>query len=86
MNEHNGQVIQGFSGSQMLLAVLGAAVAGVAVGYLTAPKSGVETRAQLKGIAKTGVDSVRQFPAAVKVAGAAAGNAFVETMRDGSSV
>jgi gas vesicle protein len=95
MSEQNGQ--SGFSGTQMLLAVLGGAVAGAAVGYLTAPKSGRETRAQLKGMAidardqitgvvKDGAETARQLPGAVKVAGNAARSAFVEKMREGASV
>jgi gas vesicle protein len=85
MNEQNRPLVVGFSGSQMMLAILGAAAAGAVIGYLTAPKSGVETRAQLKGMVKNGSDAVRQIPAAVKVAGSAAGNAFVETMREGAA-
>lgn len=95
MTEQNDS--SGFSGAQMMLAVLGGAIAGAAVGYLTAPKSGRETRAQLKDIAieardqftgavKDGADSVRQLPGAVKVAGSAARSAFVEKMREGASV
>jgi gas vesicle protein len=95
MSEQNGTV--GFSGTQMMLAVLGGAVAGAAVAYLTAPKSGRETRAQLKGMAieardqitgvvKDGTDAARQLPGAVKVAGSAARTAFVDKMREGAAV
>lgn len=85
MNEEYVYVTKGFSGSQMLLAVLGAAAAGVAIGYLTAPKAGAETRAGIKGMARDTVDSARQIPVALKAAGSAAGAVFVETMRDGAS-
>ena len=93
MTEQNGHT--GFSGSQMMLAVLGGAVAGAAVAYLTAPKSGRETRAELKGIARDardqitgvvedGADTLRHLPGAVKVAGTAARTAFVDKMRQGA--
>jgi gas vesicle protein len=95
MTEQNGH--SGFSGSQMILAVLGGAVAGAAVAYLTAPKSGRETRAEIKAIArdvrdqvtevvKDGTDTVRHLPGAVKVAGSAARTAFVDKMREGAAV
>jgi gas vesicle protein len=88
-------VTVGFSGSQMMLAILGGAVAGAAIAYLTAPRSGRETRAQLKemateardqitGAVKEGTDTARQIPGAVKVAGAAARTAFVDKMREGA--
>lgn len=39
--------------SHALLAILGAAAAGVAVGILTAPRKGSETREQIKDFIKT---------------------------------
>jgi len=81
----------GFSGSTVLLALVGGAAAGAAIALLTAPKSGRETRAMLKeklndtkeGLTeayKDGKEKARAFPGAAKVAGVAARNAFVEAM------
>lgn len=81
----------GFSGTTVVLAVLGGAAVGAAVALLTAPKSGRETRALLKDklndtrdqisdAYKDGKEKARAFPGAAKVAGVAARNAFVEAM------
>ena len=70
---------------------------GAGVAILVAPKSGRETRAELKtiardvrdqvtGVVREGADTVRQLPAAMKVAGSAARTAFVEKMNDGAAV
>lgn len=83
----------GFSGTQMFIAMLGAAAAGAAVALLTAPRSGKETRAKIsetlnEGRAKVsevltdGRDKARQLPGAMKVAGNAARTAFTEAMAE----
>jgi gas vesicle protein len=77
----------------MFIAILGAAAAGAAVALLTAPRSGKETRAKISdalndGRAKItdavndGRDKARHLPGAVKTAGTAARNAFVDAMRE----
>jgi gas vesicle protein len=86
MSELNGGTMmverRGFSGAQMLLAVLGGAAAGAAVAYLTAPRSGRETRARITEYANSGKEKAKQFPEAVKAAGTAARIAFTDAMRE----
>lgn len=96
MNERT--VVQtGFSGTQLMLAVLGGAAAGAAVALLTAPKSGRETRVQIREALREtrdtltsaiddGTQKVRHLPGAAKSAGVAARNAFVTAMEDGHKV
>lgn len=91
MKECNCDKHTGFAGSTVVLAALGGAVAGAAVALLTTPKTGREMRAQIRETAREASDTVvdavkdgkekaRQFPGAVKVAGTAARNAFVDAM------
>jgi len=91
MTECNCPGHTGYRGSTVLLAVLGGAAAGAAVALLTAPKSGREMRAQISekvrdtrdqvtDTLKNGREKVRHLPGAVKVAGAAARDAFVDAM------
>jgi gas vesicle protein len=86
MSELNGGAVmverRGFSGAQMLLAVLGGAAAGAAVALLTAPRSGRETRARINDFANSGREKAKQFPDAVKAAGTAARVAFTDAMRE----
>jgi gas vesicle protein len=86
MSELNGGTMvverRGFSGAQMLLAVLGGAVAGAAVALVTAPRSGRETRARINDFANSGREKAKQFPDAVKAAGTAARVAFTDAMRE----
>jgi gas vesicle protein len=86
MSELNGGTVmverRGFSGAQMLLAVLGGAAAGAAVALLTAPRSGRETRARINDFANSGREKAKQFPDAVKAAGTAARVAFTDAMRE----
>lgn len=72
----------GFSGTDMVLAVLGGAAVGAAVALLTAPRSGRETRARINEYANTGREKAKQFPDAVKAAGNAARTAFTDAMRE----
>jgi gas vesicle protein len=72
----------GYSGTDMMLAVLGGAAVGATVALLTAPRSGRETRAQISGLASSGKEKARQFPDAVKAAGTAARTAFTDAMRE----
>ena len=69
-----------YCGKHMFMAFLGGAAAGAAVAYLTAPKSGRETREQIGGYIKAGADKGRSLPAAAKAAGGAAAEAFRETI------
>jgi gas vesicle protein len=69
-----------YGAGHLAFAFLGGAAAGAAVALLTAPKSGRETRKQLRGYAESGVDKGRQLPEAVKAASGAAREAFSESM------
>jgi gas vesicle protein len=72
----------GYSGTDMLLAVLGGAAVGATVALLTAPRTGRETRARITEFASSGKEKARQFPDAMKAAGTAARNAFTDAMRE----
>lgn len=75
MNEN-----QGFSSTQMVIAVLGGAAVGAAVAMLTTPRSGSETRAIIGGAVVNGRQKARSLPGAVKVASVAARDAFTSAM------
>jgi gas vesicle protein len=72
----------GYSGTDMMLAVLGGAAVGAAVALLTAPRSGRETRARVSELANSGKEKARHLPDAVKAAGSAARIAFTDAMRE----
>ncbi|MBT9558405.1 MAG: YtxH domain-containing protein [Myxococcales bacterium] len=66
----------GFSGSQLALAFLAGAAAGAAVALLTAPRSGAETRAQIRDFTARSRDRATSMPKALKGAALAARDAF----------
>jgi len=78
-----------FSGLQLIAAFTAGAVAGAAVAFLTAPRSGKETRAALQDWAKDARDKASRLPQAVRGAverGTQAGKeAFVESFRGNSA-
>jgi gas vesicle protein len=65
----------------LLLAVLGGAAAGAAAAYLTAPRSGLESRRRLLAVADETRDTVQRVPEALRKATEAARDAFNETLR-----
>jgi gas vesicle protein len=71
---------RGLHGGHVLLALLGGAAAGAAVAFLTAPRSGVESRQRLRGLAEEARDTVGRVPVAVKKATEAAREAFNEAL------
>jgi gas vesicle protein len=75
-----------YGGAHLLIAFLAGAAAGAAVAYLTAPRSGRETREQLKGWAGDVRGKAVRVPHAVREAyvkaSEAAKTAFVEALRD----
>lgn len=75
MTENNG-----YTGGQMLFAFLGGAAAGAAVGLLTAPRPGSETRQLIGGAAVSGKDAAKRIPDAARSAASAAKEAFSESM------
>ena len=72
----------GYTGGQIALAALAGAAVGATVALLTAPKTGRETRALIGDGLRNGKEKARHIPGAVKVAGVAAREAFVDAMRD----
>lgn len=76
----------GFSGTDLLLAMLGGAAAGAAIALLVAPRSGRETRAAIGDAFRDGKDKARHVPPAVKAGARAAREAFVDAMHEGNAV
>jgi gas vesicle protein len=79
---------RGFNGAHLLVAFTAGAVAGAAVAYLTAPRSGKETREALQAWTKDARDKASRIPHSVREAverGAQAGKeAFVESYKGNS--
>jgi gas vesicle protein len=73
-------VRHGFGLSHVLLAALGGAAAGAVAAYLTAPRSGLENRKQLRTLAHDTRETVGRVPGALHAASEAARNAFSETL------
>jgi hypothetical protein len=79
-NTHNG-----FTGSQMMIALLGGAAAGAVAAYLLKGFAR-DARDQITGVVDESTEALRHLPAAVKVAGTAARTAFVKNMRQDAEV
>ena len=79
-NENNTSRGPGFG--SILVALLSGAAAGAAVVYLTAPRSGAETRRRLQATADGARDTAARFPDALRNATVAAREAFEETLRE----
>jgi gas vesicle protein len=84
MNDQNAPRKTGFNFGQMLLAMVGGAAAGAAAVYLTAPRSGEETRRRLQGAAGDTRETVDRIPLALRKATEAAREAFNEALTNGS--
>src|SRR3954452_9416534 len=78
MPDHEGRTIHGrtitvqtgFSGGQMMFAVLGGAVLGAVAGLLLAPRSGAETRAFWRGLSDEARARMAGLPDALREASA----------------
>jgi len=66
--------------SRLLIALLGGAAAGAAVAYLTAPRSGIESRRRLLAVADDTRATVHRVPGALRKATEAARDAFDEAL------
>jgi gas vesicle protein len=70
----------------MLLAFLGGAAAGAAIGYLTAPRSGAETRQWMRDSIAAKREEIASLPPAMRAAydaaTSAAKEAYKESMAD----
>ena len=82
MNDNTAPARSGFS--HIFFAFLGGAAAGAVAAYLTAPRSGVESRRKLQAIADDTRDTANRFPFALRKATEAARDAFEAALRDGS--
>jgi gas vesicle protein len=67
--------------THLLIAVLGGAAAGAVAAYLTAPRSGVESRRRLQAAAEDTRETVHRVPEALRKATEAARDAFNESLR-----
>jgi gas vesicle protein len=74
------EVQQGFTGGQVLIALLGGVAAGAAIMYLNAPRSGAQSRARLQSVVDAARDRVTNAPHALREAAEAAQKAFTETL------
>jgi hypothetical protein len=91
MRDHEGRTIHGrtitvqtgFSGGQLIFAILGGALAGTVAGLLLAPRSGAETRAWWRGLSGQAKERMAGLPEALRQAGAAAVEAFDEATANG---
>ena len=85
MTNHEVETIavkaNGFGAGQLVLAALGGAVAGAVAGLLLAPASGTETRDAMRRVAVRTKDQIAHLPKAIRDAGMAAKEAFVEEER-----
>jgi gas vesicle protein len=79
-NDNNTPRGPGFG--HLLVALLGGAAAGAAVAYLTAPRSGVESRRRIQAMANGARDTAERLPVAVRKATEAARDAFEEALRE----
>jgi gas vesicle protein len=70
----------GLNAGHVLLALMGGAIAGAGVAYLTAPSSGEETRHRMRIMAHDANKSIKHMPEAVRRASEAARDAFVEAL------
>jgi gas vesicle protein len=70
----------GFNAGHLLLALMGGAIAGAGVAYLTAPSTGAETRHRMRLMAHDTNLAVQRMPGAVRRASEAARDAFVSAL------
>lgn len=67
--------------AHLFFAVLAGAAAGAVAAYLTAPRSGVESRRRLQAVADDTRETVQRVPDALRKATEAARDAFNDTLR-----
>jgi gas vesicle protein len=84
MNEESTPRRSGFGFGHLLLAMVGGAAGGAAAVYLTAPRSGDETRQRLRHAADDTRDTVNRVPLALRKATEAAREAFNEALANGA--
>jgi gas vesicle protein len=70
----------GFTFGQLLLGMIAGGAAGAATALLMAPRSGAQTRDDLRRLAETSRERVNRLPTAVVEASHAAAEAFTEVL------
>jgi gas vesicle protein len=68
--------------SQLFFAFLGGAAAGAVTAYLTAPRSGAESRRRLQAMADDTRDTANRVPVALRKASEAAVDAFNAALKE----
>jgi gas vesicle protein len=71
---------------QLFIAMLGGAAVGAVAAYLTAPRSGADSRRRLQDVADDTRETVHRVPIALRRATEAARDAFNEALKDDSDV
>jgi gas vesicle protein len=82
MREREVIQVQGFTGGQVLLALLGGVAAGAAIMYLNAPRSGAQSRSRLQNAVDTARGRVTTAPHALREAAQAAQKVFAEKLAE----
>ena len=82
----NGNESSGFTGGQMVVALLGGAAVGAGIALLTAPRSGAETRAELKAMAQTTRNRAASLPHALAGAAEAGSDAFTGALAQSAKI
>jgi gas vesicle protein len=72
----------GFSGGQVFLGFLAGAAAGAAAAFLSAPRSGGDTRQRIRALADEGRERAQRLPEALSEATEAAREAFTQAMAE----
>jgi gas vesicle protein len=79
-NSDNGQGRTGFNFGHLLLGMIAGGAAGAATALLMAPRSGAETREDLRRLAETSRERATKLPTAVVEASHAAAEAFTQAL------
>lgn len=74
---------RGFGFGQLLTAALAGAAAGAAFAYLTAPRSGIESRNRLRALSNDARHTANSLPDAFQKAAVAAREAFNDALAEG---
>jgi gas vesicle protein len=80
-DEENGR--SGFSGGQVFLGFLAGAAAGAVAAFLSAPRSGEQTRDRIRQLADDGRERAHRLPEALVNASEAAKEAFTKSLAEG---
>jgi gas vesicle protein len=85
-NGNGNEAPRGPGLGHLFIALLGGAAAGAAAAYLTAPRSGAESRRRIQAMAEDTRDTVGRVPDALRKATAAARDAFNQALKDDAAL